>query len=81
MTLSYDKSLKGVYKVTTQTSPLNMRTQPSTDSNILCEIPRGAHIVCYGVASGDFLAVYYSPSDNVLCGFASKKYLKKEMNL
>lgn len=81
MTLNYDKSLKGVYRVATTSSPLNLRTQPSTKAAILCEIPKNSHIICAGVYSGDFLAVYYSPDDNLLVGFCHKKYLKKEMTL
>jgi hypothetical protein len=66
--------LAGTYKTT---AALNMRAGAGTKKAILCTLPKGAAVRCYGfynVASGtNWLYVIY----NGKSGYCSGKYLKK----
>lgn len=59
-------------KVTTQSSPLNLRKEASTSAALLGELPRGA-VVQVLTDPGEWLYVEYKG----LRGYASARYLKK----
>lgn len=73
-----DKSLSGTY---TTTSDLNCRNDAGTDNKILCTIPKGTKVECYGyysvVGTTKWLYIQFTLDGVQYTGFASSKYLKK----
>lgn len=70
-----EDSLGGTYKTT---ADLNMRTNAGTGAKILCTIPKGKSVMCYGYFNKDsngtkWLYVQYDGKT----GYCSIKYLKK----
>ncbi len=71
---SYQKSLAGTYKTTAN---LNLRKGAGTSKGVICVIPKGSKVTCYGY----FTTVggtkwYYVVYENYK-GFVSSAYLKK----
>lgn len=81
MTLNFDKTARGVYKVNTNTSPLMLRASPETTGTVIAEMPKNSKVVCWGIMSGDWYNVTYQENDILHTGFASKKYLRKDYAL
>lgn len=78
MLTDFDRTKAAVYTVNTRNTPLNLRAMPNTNATILAEMPKGAKVICYGVASDKWLFVDYLRPDNILVsGFAHSDYLKK----
>lgn len=71
---SYSKSLSGTYKTTAK---LNLRTGAGTNKDILCVIPKGAKVSCYGYYTSLNEVKWYFVSYNSYTGFVSCKYLEK----
>ena len=44
----FSRSEAGTYVVNTKTDPLMMRADAGTNFTILCRVPKGAKVVCYG---------------------------------
>lgn len=67
----------GTYIVTTQTDPLNIRSQPSTQASIVGTIPKGAAVKVTGVNQNFFAAVDYQGK----LGWAAAAYLSPESSI
>lgn len=76
---SYLKSLAGTYKVTA--SALNVRNGAGTGKSIMCTIPKGTTVQCYGyyttVSGTKWLYIQFTYNGVKYTGFASSKYLSK----
>lgn len=64
-------------KVTTDSTELNLRSAPDTDSDIVYEIPKDDTVTIYG-ESKDWYYVMYNKTSPSKYGFVSKKYIKVE---
>lgn len=78
---SYDKSLAGTYKVSTNGSNLNVRTGAGTSRKKLTSIANGTSVKNYGYYTSKsgvkWLYIQFTQSGTTYTGFASSKYLKK----
>ena len=81
MEISYDKNVRGVYIVTTSSSPLMVRASPSTDGTVMAEMPKSSKCVCLGCYSGDWYCVTYEHDGIITNGFSNKKYLRKDYSI
>lgn len=74
----FDKTLAATY---TTTGNLNMRNDAGTASKILCTVPKGTKVKCYGYystcASVKWLLVQFTMAGTMYTGFCSSRYLKK----
>lgn len=74
-----DKSLAGTYKTTA--ANLKCRNDAGTSHKILCSIPLGTEVKCYGyysmVGSSKWLYVQFTLDSIQYTGFVSGRYLKK----
>lgn len=70
---SFSSQLNRSFIVNTKTDPLNMRTGFNKDSKIICKIPKGAEVRCYGFYTGEWLVVTYKG----FTGYVNKNYLRK----
>lgn len=62
------------YEVNTKSSPLNIRTEPSTSAKIVGRLPKG-EVVFVESIKGDW--AYLPKYNNIYGGYCSTKYLKK----
>lgn len=62
-------------KVTTDSTELNLRSAPDTDSDIVYEIPKDDTVTIYG-ESKDWYYVMYNKTSPSKYGFVNKKYIK-----
>lgn len=69
---SFSKQLDKEFIINTKTDPLNMRSGFSVDSKIICKIPKGAVVRCYGYHTGEWLCVVY----NGHTGYINANYVK-----
>ena len=74
---SFSKDIAGVYKVSS--NGLNLRTNTSTEKkdNILCVIPKGGKVTCYGYYTSVSGTKWYLVEYLTYTGFVSSKYLTK----
>lgn len=74
-----DKSLAGTYKTTA--ANLKCRNDAGTNHKILCSIPLGTEVKCYGyysmVGSSKWLYIQFTLDGVQYTGFSSARYLKK----
>ncbi len=77
---SFDKTLVGTYKTT---SNLNIRSGAGTDKEILTTISKGTEVICYGyftrLSGTNWLYVQFNQNGNMHTGFASSKYLTRQI--
>lgn len=71
---SYQKSLAGTYKTTAN---LNLRKGAGTSKGVICVIPKGSKVTCYGYFTAVGGTKWYLIVYDKYTGFASSKYLKK----
>lgn len=81
MTIAFDKTIRGVYKVNTNTSPLMLRASPETVGTVIAELPKNSKVICWGIMSGEWYNVTYQENDIIHTGYAHKKYLRKDYSL
>ena len=62
-------------QVVTENDPLNLRDAPSTSSNIIIKIPKGAYVNIWG-ADGDWYYLSYTENGTTYYGYASRQYIK-----
>lgn len=72
---SYAKALAGTYKTT---DGLKMRAGAGTGKSILCVIPEGDIVQCYGYYTAVNGVKWYFVSYKARTGFVSSQYLKKQ---
>lgn len=78
--LIYDRDYVGEFRVNTNSQPLVLREEPSTDSEQLTLMPKNAAVDGTGFIdiTGKWLLCQYTEDSNTLIGFAYISYLKKE---
>jgi hypothetical protein len=81
MTLNYNKDIRGVYIVTTNSNPLMVRAEPNTDGTVIAEIPKGGKCICLGCYSGDWYGVTYENNGIISTGFSHKNYLRRDYKI
>lgn len=81
MTINYNKNIRGVYIVETDTWPLMVRAEPSTDGTVIAEMPKKTKCICLGCYSGDWYAVTYEHGGIISTGFSHKKYLRRDYKI
>lgn len=81
MTINYNKNIRGVYIVETNTGPLMVRSEPSTDGTVIAEMPKKTKCICLGCYSGDWYAVTYEHGGIISTGFSYKKYLRRDYKI
>ncbi len=64
-----------VGKVITSSDPLNMRSGPSSDYEVMCKIPKGDYVDILEYC-GDWLYVRYSTGSVVYTGYVNSKYIQ-----
>lgn len=76
---SSSSNTKVVGKVITQNDPLNMRSAPDTNAEIVYKIPKGDYVEILSDL-GEWLYVRYYKNDNspVYDGYVSSKYIEKK---
>lgn len=69
----------GEYKVATNAEPLNLRQYPTTESEIIIEMPKHSTFTCYGFtdSSRNWYLGEYAYGGKIFAGFASKQYLER----
>lgn len=72
---SFDKNISGTYSVTA--TALNLRKGAGTSKAIICLIPKGASVKCFGYFTVVKNVKWYYISYNSYVGFVSSEYLKK----
>lgn len=81
MTINYNKNIRGVYIVATNTEPLMVRAEPSTDGTVIAEMPKNTKCICLGCYSGNWYVVTYEHDCIISTGFSHKKYLRREYQI
>ena len=81
MTIAFDKTIRGVYKVNTNTSQLMLRAFPGASGTVMAEMKKGTKVICWGMYSGEWYNVSYHENDIIHTGYANKKYLRKDYSL
>lgn len=81
MTINYNKNIRGVYIVETNTEPLMIRAEPSTDGTVIAEMPKKTKCICLGGYSGNWYAVTYEHGGIISTGFSNKKYLRRDYKI
>lgn len=71
---SFLKSVAGTYETTAN---LNFRTGAGTKKDIICVIPKGDKVTCYGYYTTVNNTKWYLVAYKTLTGFVSSKYLSK----
>lgn len=72
---SFDKALAGTYKVTA--SSLNLRCGAGTSKTIICAIPNGKEVKCYGYYTNYYGTKWLYVQYGNVTGFCSSQYLKR----
>lgn len=81
MTINYNKNIRGVYIVTTNTGPLMVRAEPNTDGTVIAEMPKNTKCICLGCYSGNWYSVTYEHDGIISTGFSHKKYLRRDYKI
>lgn len=81
MTINYNKNIRGVYIVTTNTGPLMVRAEPNTDGTVIAEMAKSSKCICLGCYSGDWYSVTYEHDGIISTGFSHKKYLRRDYKI
>ena len=81
MTINYNKNIRGVYIVTTNTGPLMVRAEPNTDGTVIAEMPKASKCFCLGCYSGDWYSVTDEHDGIISTGFSHKKYLRRDYKI
>lgn len=81
MTINYNKNIRGVYIVTTNTGPLMVRAEPDTDGTVIAEMPKNTKCICLGCYSGNWYSVTYEHDGIISNGFSHKKYLRRDYKI
>lgn len=71
---AYSKALAGTYKTTAN---LNLRSGAGTSKSIICIIPKGDEVTCYGYYTSVSGTKWYFVAYQTYTGFVSSKYLSK----
>lgn len=73
--------LYGKMTVNTKRDGLYLRTQPTTDSDVITLLPKGSEFFSYGMVDSSLkwvLGQYTDQDGKIVAGFAYLDYLKKE---
>lgn len=81
MTIAFNKTIRGVYKVNTNKSPLMLRASPDSNGTVMAEMKKETKVICWGMYSGEWYNVSYQENDIIHTGYANKKYLRKDYSL
>lgn len=81
MTINYNKNIRGVYIVTTNTEPLMIRAEPNLDGTVIAEMPKNTKCICLGCYSGNWYAVTYEHDGIISAGFSHKNYLRRDYKI
>lgn len=72
----------GEFLIDTESSDLNLRTQPNTSSLVIYEMPKGHTFFSYGLTDSSLkwlLGEYKLPDGKIVAGFANVQYLIRKV--
>lgn len=72
----------GEFVIDTESSDLNLRTQPNTNSPVICTMPKGHTFFSYGLTDSSLqwlLGECNLPDGKIVAGFCNVKYLIRKV--
>ena len=72
----------GEFVIDTKSEDLNLRTQPTTESPVICTMPKGRTFFSYGLTNSSLewlLGEYTLPDGKIVAGFAHTNYLIRKV--